>query len=83
MDLRMFFDRGLDDVQVWGAVRYGDYACIGRGFGNGVHGGAIESCLDELTAECAKVKLFPTATTSRIEFKIKKPVSPHRILFVV
>ena len=56
------------------AVRFSQYAEIGRGYGIGIHGGAIETCLDESTAECAKSKLFPMATTSDISFKIQKPV---------
>ena len=59
------------------AVRFSDYASIGRGQVQGVHGGAIESALDEATAETAKTKLFPFATTYSIEFKIKKMVSPN------
>ena len=42
--------------------------------GGTVHGGAVQTCLDEATAECARSKLFPMATTSKIEFKINKPV---------
>ena len=59
-------------------MRFSDDACIGRGFpGMSVHGGALESALDETTAECAKAKLFPMATTVALDFKIKKPVQPH------
>ena len=53
-------------------------AQVGRGFpGSSVHGGAVETALDESTAECAKARLFPLASTYAIEFKIKKPVQVH------
>lgn len=78
MDLRWFIKPGFDDKTVCAAVRYSDYACIGRGLsGNGVHGGAIESALDETTAECAKTKLFPLATTYSVEFKLKQRIVPN------
>ena len=50
---------------------------IGRGFATSIHGGAVETALDEATAECAKAKLFPVATTVKIEFKIGKRVMPQ------
>ena len=59
------------------AVRFSDFACIGRGQIGNVHGGAIETALDEATAECAKTKLFPLATTHSIQFQLKKAVLPH------
>lgn len=34
-----------------GAVRFGDGAAIGDGFWTSAHGGAIETVLDEATAE--------------------------------
>ena len=45
--------------------------------GSSVHGGAVETALDEATAELAKSKLFPVATTVKIEFKIARPVRPQ------
>ena len=81
MDLRWFIHEGFgakkEGETLMGAVRYSESACIGRGFGTSVHGGAVETCLDEATAELAKTKLFPQATTAKIEFKINKPVQPH------
>ena len=77
MDLRWFIKPGMEEQTLLAAVRFSDYACVGRGIGRGVHGGAIETCLDEATAECAKTKLFPLATTAKIEFKISKPVEAN------
>ena len=36
---------------IYGAVRFGEGACIGNGFWMSAHGGSIESALDEATAE--------------------------------
>ena len=79
MDLRLFLAPGLDEKSIDAAVRFSDGACIGRGVRSAatVHGGAVETCLDEATAECAKVKLFPMATTAKIEFRITKALLPH------
>ena len=43
-----------------GAVRFGDGAAIGNGFFTTAHGGAIETALDEATAELVR-RLFPPA----------------------
>ena len=77
MDLRWFVSEDAADQTLTAAVRFSDFACIGRGHATGVHGGAVETCLDEATAECAKTKLFPMASTGKIEFQIKKPVQPN------
>ena len=42
--------------------------------GTSVHGGAVETALDEATAECCKCKLFPVAATVSISFKISRRV---------
>ena len=79
MDLRLFIKPGFEEpLELIAGVRFSDYAKIGYGLKfTSVHGGAVESCLDEATAECAKSKLFPLATTSKIEFKIKRPLVPN------
>lgn len=75
MDLRMFINPGTEEQTLQAVVRFGDYAMIGRGFkGMTVHGGAIETCLDETTAELVKFKLYPMAATTSITFNIKKAV---------
>lgn len=76
IDLRWFIKEGFDDQTLIGAVRFNDQAQIGRGTMTSIHGGAVETCLDEATAELAKAKLFPMATTARIEFRITKPILP-------
>ena len=73
----MFIRPGLEERVLVAAVRFSEFACVGRGHKTSVHGGAVESCLDEATAELAKTKLFPLATTYSIEFKIAKPVQPN------
>ena len=77
MDLRWFIKPGFEDKTVVAAVRFSDFAMVGRGLGTSVHGGAVETCLDETTAECAKAKCFPLASTAKIELKILKPVQPN------
>ena len=79
MDLRCFIRPGFSEPhELLAGVRFSDHAKIGYGrsipCGGTVHGGAVQTCLDEATAECARSKLFPMATTSKIEFKINKPV---------
>ena len=77
IDLRWFIRPGFDERVLLGAVRFSEAACIGCGFPkSSVHGGCIETCLDEVTAEVTKSKLFPLATTAKIEFKISRPVQP-------
>jgi len=77
IDLRWFITPGFEDKTLIAAVRFSEWAQIGRGVsGMSVHGGAVETCLDEATAELAKSKLFPFATTAKINFQIKKPLEP-------
>ena len=84
LDLRLFIRPGQEHKKLEAAVRFGDAAKIGTGFDAvGVHGGAIETALDEATAELAKSKLFPMASTYSIEFKIKKPVQTHTTYRIV
>ncbi|KAL1519987.1 hypothetical protein AB1Y20_023469 [Prymnesium parvum] len=78
LDLRWFIKPGLEDKTLVAAVRFGENARIGRGLKHmSVHGGAVETCLDEATAELCKSKLFPAAATATITFKISKPLQPH------
>ena len=82
MDLRMFIKPGAEQKLV-GALRFSDYAMIGRGAPNSsIHGGAVETALDEATAECAKSKLYSVAVTTSIEFKITKAVQPQTTYLV-
>ena len=46
-----------------GAARLGEQAAIGYGAWVTAHGGAIESLLDESTAEVAKMALSPIMST--------------------
>mmetsp|Transcript_8762 Transcript_8762/g.17646 ORF Transcript_8762/g.17646 Transcript_8762/m.17646 type:complete len:317 (+) Transcript_8762:75-1025(+) len=77
IDLRFFVLPGKEP-KLLGALRFSDGALIGRGFaGTSVHGGAVETALDEATAECCKCKIFPVASTVKIEFKISRRVVPQ------
>ena len=80
LDLRCFLD--IDTVEemvgakLFAAVRFGDLASIGNGMS--AHGGAIETALDEATAELAKITNGVACVTSSIEYKLKKKVRLHR-----
>ena len=81
IDMRLFIAPGTE-AKLYAALRFSDYAAIGRGFESSVHGGAVETALDEATAELAKSKLFPVALTVKIEFKIAKKVMPQTTYLV-
>lgn len=82
IDLRFFVQEG-NEPKLLGALRFSDGAVIGKGFpGTSVHGGAVETALDEATAECCKCKLFPVAITVKIEFKIARRVLPQTTYLV-
>merc|ERR1719350_926794 len=83
LDLRYFYKAEKNGGCVLAAaVRFGEKAAIAQGFNTSAHGGAIESVLDEATAELAKIHLAPIATTAEASFKIKKPVPLHTTLRV-
>lgn len=68
-----------------GCVRFGDGAAIGSGanrFYLTAHGGAIETVLDEATAEIGKMCFAPFLSTVEATFRIKKPVPLHTTLMV-
>ena len=77
LDLRWFIRPGLEDKALYGAVRFSERATFGVGLEGSVHGGAIETCIDECTAECVKTKLYPLVLTSSIECKMKKELKPN------
>ena len=81
IDLRLFFDESARKVV--GLVRFDERnASIGAGFGLSVHGGAIQTALDEATAEAGKMLAFPYLATRRISHEIRKPVPSERTLAV-
>lgn len=81
IDLRLFYDE--DGQRVRGCVRFdGSKATIGTGFLLPAHGGAIETVLDEATAELGKLDAFPFLATRRIAFEIKKSVPCDTSLLV-
>ena len=87
IDLRMFYQEPLEPGQGNGnllaAVRFGDGAAIGTGdFYLSAHGGAIETCLDEATAELGKCDFAPFLATKEITFQILRPVPLHTTLLV-
>ncbi|QDZ24898.1 hypothetical protein HOP50_15g74420 [Chloropicon primus] len=59
-----------------GAVRFGDNASIGNGFS--AHGGAVETVLDEATAELCKATQGVMCYTTQADFKLKQPVALHK-----
>ena len=73
--MRWFLKPGLEDKTLTAAVRFSERAtfCVGLDDG-GVHGGAIETVLDEITAEYGKTKLFPILLTSTMEVKMGKVI---------
>ena len=81
IDLRLFFDTSQNTVV--GLVRFDEAkASIGAGFGLSVHGGAIQTVLDEATAEAGKMVAFPYLATRKISHEIRKPVPSDRTLIV-
>lgn len=83
LDLRLFYQRkqpGEKYGTVFGAARLGDRASIGDGFWMSAHGGAIETLLDESTAELAKMDFAPLIGTIEANFKLKKAVPLHTSL---
>ncbi len=84
IDLRLFY-REPDKQEpgcVVGAVRFGEGASIGSGFFLSAHGGAIETVLDEATAELAKIEFVPFLSTRQANFKILKTIPLHTTLMV-
>jgi hypothetical protein len=87
IDLRMFYQEATENNSngnLVAAVRFGDGAAIGSGgdFYLSAHGGAIETCLDEATAELGKCDFAPFLATKEINFKISRPVPLHTTLLV-
>lgn len=84
IDLRLFYKEPASEQRgsVIGAVRFGDGASIGLGFYLSAHGGAIETVLDESTAELAKIEFVPFLSTRQASFKILKAVPLHTTLRV-
>lgn len=86
VDLRLFYKEPAQGCSgggsVVGAVRFGEGASIGIGFYLSAHGGAIETALDEATAELAKIEFVPFLSTREATFAIKKPVPLHTTLGV-
>jgi len=91
LDLRCFIDLqsltagGSDGDTTVGsrlsaAVRFGDAASIGNGFS--AHGGAIETSLDEATAELAKMTQGVMCFTTEANFKLKQKVELHKTYLI-
>ncbi|KAK9903261.1 hypothetical protein WJX75_001080 [Coccomyxa subellipsoidea] len=82
-DMRLFYrekQRGVQYGTILGAARLGDRASIGNGYWMSAHGGAVESLLDEATAELGKMEFSPMLSTIEADFKIKKSVPLHTTL---
>jgi len=76
IDLRYWFDVSTagnpSGNRLVGAVRFSDNAAIASGFWTAAHGGAIETVLDEITAEIVKISQASTAVTIDAKFQMKK-----------
>ena len=76
-EYRAFFRSGGSERKTFGAVRFGDGARADcSGFDDYVHGGAIQTLLDEVTAECAMVNVCVLPTTVEAKFKMLRKVTP-------
>ena len=87
LDLRLFYAppaSGELAGRLTGAARFGAGASIGAGFygGYSAHGGAVETVLDEATAELAKMEWQPFLSTVEAKFRIRRPVPLHASLRV-
>jgi len=79
IEYRAFFEPGTAQPKTFGAVRFSDAArADANGFDDFIHGGAIQTLLDEATAECAMIKKCVLPTTVEASFKIQKKVTPNR-----
>lgn len=76
IDLRYFLDVSTIDNpegnRLVGAVRFADTTAIGTGFWTSAHGGAVETVLDEITAEIVKICQAATGVTIEAKFTLKK-----------
>ena len=77
LDLRCFIDERFSREDTAGArlkavVRFGQAASIGNGLS--AHGGAIETALDEATAELAKATQGVMCYTTSANFQLKQKV---------
>lgn len=81
LEYRAFFEPGSAKRKTFGAVRFSSSARADEdGFDDFVHGGAIQSLLDEATAECAMATVCVLPTTAEASFKILKKVVPDKSL---
>ena len=68
----------LKDEYVIGVVQFGLKACIDQNRLKQIHGGAIHTVLDEITAETVKILCAPSCSTSDFSCSIKKPILPNQ-----
>lgn len=78
-EYRAFFEVGTAQKKTFGAARFSDSArADANGFDDYIHGGAIQTLLDEATAECSMIKACVLPTTAEASFKIMKKVVPNK-----
>jgi len=83
LDLRTFLHldpQGGPGHKISAAVRFGRGSAIGMGFS--AHGGAIETSLDEATAELCKATQGVMCFTTEATFKLTKQVLLHRTYLI-
>ncbi|KAL1523744.1 hypothetical protein AB1Y20_018672 [Prymnesium parvum] len=78
MEYRAFFEPGPTAPQkIYGAVRFSPDACADAdGVDKYVHGGAIQTILDEVAGQCAMIKVCVLPAMVEATFKMMKRVSP-------
>jgi len=81
-------ERGIDlryfhvGRELHGLLRYNEKATIGAELLMSCHGGAVESVLDEATAELMKIQHSPNTVTRKFTASILKPVPAFETLVV-
>mmetsp|Transcript_142633 Transcript_142633/g.251775 ORF Transcript_142633/g.251775 Transcript_142633/m.251775 type:complete len:595 (-) Transcript_142633:90-1874(-) len=87
LDIRMWWDTSIqpEEGSVVGkrivcAVRFGNPPCIqiAKGAISGIHGGAIQSVMDEITAQCVRINAVPGCTTRNIMHQISGPAFAYQ-----
>ena len=79
LEYRQFFEPGIHQQKTFGAVRFSHGArADADGHDDFIHGGAIQTLLDEATAECAMAKVCVLPTTVEATHKILKKVVPDK-----
>lgn len=86
LDIRMWWDTSIEPpdgskvgMRILCAVRFGNPPLINIRPGTtlGIHGGAIQSVMDEITAQCVRINAVPGCTTRQISHTISASVQAY------